>query len=121
METTNRSKHIDLTYLKQLSNGSNDFINQMISVFMAQTPEALDSMDKYLDKKDWKSLHGVAHKIKASFSFMGIKELENDINLIEEYALSQTNLNLLPDIISHLKNVCNEAMKELEIEKKSFL
>lgn len=120
METIS-NKHIDLTYLKQLSNGSNEFINEMISVFMEQTPIEISNLEKYLKAKDWKSLRAIAHKMKPSFSFMGIKELESTIKLIEEYAANETNLDLLPELISKIKNTCNEAIKELEVERKLFV
>ncbi|MES2285098.1 MAG: Hpt domain-containing protein [Bacteroidota bacterium] len=120
METITH-KHIDLTYLKQLSNGSNEFINEMISVFMEQTPIEISNLEKYLEAKDWKSLRAIAHKMKPSFSFMGMKELDSLIKSIEENAANETNLDLLPGMIIKLKNTCYEAMKELEIEQKSFL
>ena len=120
METITK-KHIDLTYLKQLSNGSNKFIDEMITVFMEQTPIEISNLEKYLLSKEWKSLRSTAHKMKPSFSFMGIKELENDIKLIEEYAANETNLDLLPGMIAKVKNICSEAIKELEVEKKLFL
>ncbi len=120
METRN-NKHIDLTYLKELSNGSNEFISQMITVFMAQTPEAISNMEKYFNAKEWKMLHGVAHKMKPSFSFMGIKELESVIHLIEEYSFNETHIDELPDLILKIKNVCKVALEELEVEKKTFL
>ena len=120
MKTTD-NKHIDLTYLKQLANGSNQFIIEMISVFMEQNPMEVASLEKYLKNKDWKSLHSVAHKMKPSFSFMGIKELESVIKLVNEYSATETNLNLLPEMISKIKTICKEALKELELEKKLFL
>ena len=120
METISH-KHIDLTYLKELSNGSKEFINEMISVFMEQTPVEIENLEKYLEAKDWKSLRAIAHKMKPSFSFMGIKELDVLIKLIEEYAANETNLDQLPEMISKIKNSSNEAIKELEIERKSFL
>lgn len=119
MEANN--EHIDLTYLKELSNGSNEFILQMISVFMAQTPEAIGDLEKHLDHKDWKALRAVAHKMKPSFSFMGIKELEPVIAAVEEYSKDETNLDELPAMISRIKNICLESMKELEAEKKAFM
>lgn len=120
MENIN-SKYVDLTYLKLLSNGSNEFICEMIDVFMAQIPEGLDEMDKHWNVKDWKSLHRAAHRMKPSFSFMGIKELENDIILIDEYSATETNINLLPPLISKLKRVCSIALQELKIEKQLFI
>lgn len=120
METITH-KHIDLTYLKQLSNGSKEFINEMITVFIEQTPIEISNLEKYLEAKDWKSLRAIAHKMKPSFSFMGIKEVDSLVKLIEEYASNETNLDQLPDMIAKAKNICNEAIKELKIEQKSFL
>ena len=119
METL-KNKHIDLTYLKQLSNGSNEFIGQMISIFMVQTPEALDQLDNYLKEKNWKLLKGVAHKMKPSFSFMGIKELESIIAMIEEHAANENQLDQLPELIFKIRSVCSLALLELEKEKKLF-
>ena len=120
METIT-NKHIDLTYLKKLSNGSNPFIIEMITVFLQQTPTEIENLEKHLKNKDWKALRATAHKMKPSVSFMGIAELENPIKLVEEYASNETNLEKLPELISTIKNSCNEAMKELDIEKKLFL
>lgn len=114
-------KHIDLTYLKELSNGSKEFINEMMSVFMEQTPIEIANLEKYLEAKDWKSLRAIAHKMKPSFSFMGIKELDVLIKMVEEYAANETNLEQLPEMIEKLKNISNEAIEELKIEQKSFL
>ncbi len=117
MET---AKHIDLTYLKQLASGSNQFIVEMIDAFLEQTPEELHNLEKYLNLQDWKLLRSTAHKIKPSFSFMGIKELEPVIKQVEEYAATQQNLELLPGMISQIKNVCTASLEELLIEKTIF-
>jgi HPt (histidine-containing phosphotransfer) domain-containing protein len=119
METTN-AKHIDLTYLKELSNGSNEFIMEMISVFIEQTPIEIANLEKHLAAKDWKSLRATAHKMKPSFSFMGIKELESVIKTVEEYSANETNLELLPEMVTKIKTVCTEAIEELATEKRLF-
>lgn len=119
MEPSN--KYIDLTYLKELSNGSNEFMTQMISIFMAQTPEALNSIELHLQKNEWKLLKGVVHKMKPSFGFMGIKEIENTVALMEKYCETETHLDELPSLIMRIKTVCFAALQELEIERKQFL
>jgi HPt (histidine-containing phosphotransfer) domain-containing protein len=109
-------KHIDLTYLKQLSNGSNEFVTEMMTVFSEQTPTELDKLEQELKAKDWKSLRATAHKIKPSLAFMGIKELEETIKQIEEYADKEINLVKLPEMIAKVKSVCESAMQELKEE-----
>jgi len=113
-------KHTDLTYLKELANGSNQFMNEMITLFITQTPEALSNIEKYHQNKDWKSLRTVVHKMKPSVSFVGLKEIENDVHIIEESAANETGLEQLPELISKVITVCREAIIELEEELKNF-
>lgn len=115
------NKHIDLSYLKQLSNGSNEFIAQMISIFMIQTPEALNTIETHLQKKEWKPIKALIHKMKPSFAFMGIKELEKIALEAEKYCETETHLDELPKLISQIRISCEQAMLELETEKNQFL
>jgi HPt (histidine-containing phosphotransfer) domain-containing protein len=117
---TNNQKHIDLTYLKELSNGSKEFITEMITVFMEQTPIEIANLEKHLEAKDWKALRGTAHKMKPSFSFMGIKELESVVKTLEENAGNETNLDILPGLVDKIKTVCAAAFEELSKEKPQF-
>jgi HPt (histidine-containing phosphotransfer) domain-containing protein len=118
---TNSKKNIDLTYLKELSNGSNEFIIQMITIFLKETPTAMDNIEQYVKTSNWDALRAAVHKMKPSFAFMGIKELESTINSIEKYSETKTNLDLIPDMISKVKTVLKAAIQELETVKKEFL
>jgi len=109
-------RHIDLSYLQKLANGSNEFIQQMITLFIEQTPEAVGKLEKHLAEHDWGSLGKVAHKMKPSVMFVGIKEIEKEVKLIEDYATSETHTEELPGMIAHVKTVCNEAISELKAE-----
>lgn len=111
-------KHTDLTYLKELANGSNQFITEMITLFIAQTPESLKNLEKHFQNKDWKSLRSTAHKMKPSISFVGLKEIEGDIRMIEEIATNEMGLERLPALISNVNQICKESLAELEEELK---
>lgn len=111
---TKPNPHADLSYLKEISNGSKEFIIEMISVFIREIPIEIDKLEKHLAAKDWKSLKSVAHKMKSTFSIMGIKELESDIKLMNDYAAQESNLDQLPAMIANTKKICIETVKELE-------
>lgn len=111
-------KHTDLAYLRELSSGNKKFVAEMITLFIQLTPEALDKLEKYLESKDWKLLRAIAHKMKPSITFVGIKELESDIRFVEEAAATETNLDKLPGLISKIKTICLAAISELEKELK---
>lgn len=118
---TNDNKYIDLDYLKQISNGSNEFIYQMISVFMEEIPNEIKNLEEHLAKKDWPALKATAHKMKPSFSFMGVKELEENIQAIETNCAEEKNLEQLPGLIERIKDITDEVISELEKEKKLFV
>ena len=118
---TNGNKYIDLDYLKQISNGSNEFIFQMITVFMEEIPIEIKNLETHLKNKDWPALRATSHKMKPSFSFMGVKELEESIHTIEEYCAAEKNLDQLPGLIESIKTITEDVIKELEKEKTLFV
>jgi HPt (histidine-containing phosphotransfer) domain-containing protein len=113
------NKHIDLEYLKQISNGSNEFVFQMITVFTDEIPGEVENLEKHLKNKDWKSLRATAHKMKPSFSFMGVKQLEEMVHSVEEFA--EGKQDQLPAVIENIRTITTEVVKELQEEKKKFM
>ena len=114
-------KHIDLSYLRQLSNGDNKFIKEMLSLFVDQTPDMLDRMTKYLELKDWKSLSSLAHKMKPSIMFVGLKEIEADLRMVEDYAGEVKHTEEISPMLSRIKNVCTAAVDEIKEEKEHLV
>lgn len=113
----NDNKYIDLTYLKQLSNGSEEFIDKMIGIFIEQTPEALSSLDSNLEAKNWPALRATAHKMKSSISIMGIKALEGVVGELEDSSSKEINLDKIPQLVEEVKRVSLAAIDELKVLK----
>jgi HPt (histidine-containing phosphotransfer) domain-containing protein len=113
-------KCTDLTYLKELAEGSNEFIVEMLDGFLTQTPEMLDNMAKYLHEKKWQELRGVAHKMKPTIDFVGIHSIKDTVKTVEQYAAEQIHLDLLPDLVTKVIQVCSTAITELKEEIKTF-
>ncbi|MEW6468794.1 MAG: PAS domain S-box protein [Bacteroidota bacterium] len=118
--TTAKGRHTDLTYLRELSNGSNKFIAEMITLFLEQTPDALSKMEKSVREKDWKTLRAIAHKIKPSIIFIGLKEIEKDIHDLEDFAAEEKNLDQVPPLIDKIRQVCSVALEELRADLSEF-
>jgi CheY-like chemotaxis protein/HPt (histidine-containing phosphotransfer) domain-containing protein len=112
--------HTDLTYLKGIANGSNEFITQMLNTFIEQTPQSLTRMENALKKKDWKSLRLIVHKIKPSITFTGLNEIINDIPVLEGYAAEESHLEAIPELVDKIKRVCTEALEELKEDLKEL-
>jgi HPt (histidine-containing phosphotransfer) domain-containing protein len=116
----NTYKLIDLTYLKDLSDGSDGFVEKMLLLFLEQMPEAISNLEKHFHNQDWNSLRTTAHKLKASYMFIGVKELPEMVGSVEEYAANRTKLDVLPVIISDIKNISHKILEELEKERQSL-
>jgi len=112
-----QKKHTDLSYLKQLSNGDNKFIHEMLKLFIDQTPDVLNRMSGYIESKDWKPLGSAAHKMKPSVMFVGLKEIETDLRNLEDYATEGKNIEQIPGIFNKIKDTCNIAIVELKEEQ----
>lgn len=118
--TVRSGKYTDLSYLKEISEGSSEFMRKMIETFIEETPKLLQAMDICLTEKNWNGLKNIAHKMKPSIDFMGIRSIWEAIKDIEWYAAEKINLNLLPGLVTKIKNVCRYALEELEIELTYF-
>lgn len=120
-ETKSKNKkYTDLTYLKELAEGSNEFMLEMINSFITDTPQTLNNMDGAFAGKRWPELKVIAHTMKSTADFMGIHSIKETVRNIEKYAEAKTDIGSLPSLIAKTKFVCVKAMEELKIEIKNI-
>ena len=115
----NNSKLIDLSYLNEISDGSNELINDLVYLFFKQIPEYQIALNDYYDKKDWDNLSRIAHKAKSAILMVGMNDLANELKKLEENAKEGRNINEYQEIIAKFVRESNTAVKELkEIRNK---
>ncbi len=113
------SKLIDLSYLNEISDGSNDLINDLVDLFFKQIPEYQIALNNFYVKKDWDNLSRIAHKAKSAILMVGMKDLANELRKLEENAKEGKNINEYQEIITKFVRESNIAVKELiEIRNK---
>ncbi|TRX70659.1 Hpt domain-containing protein [Carboxylicivirga sp. M1479] len=69
--------HINLGYLESITDGSQELIKELITIFIEQIPEFKEGFEEGINKKDWVKIAAVAHKAKSSVMSMGMEELGN--------------------------------------------
>jgi len=104
---------IDLTYLKNMSDGDNGLIKEMIDIFIEQVPEFISEMKSAIKNDDSKALAAVAHKAKSSVAVIGITELAEFFKKLEIIALNNERKNEYSEFLNYFETVSNEAIKEL--------
>lgn len=89
MSATNENAfNVDLSYLKEISGGSAEFIVEMIDVFIEQTPQYFENLKTAIDARDWKRTGDAAHKIKPTLAFIGAEDAKSAMAEIERIARS---------------------------------
>jgi len=69
----NQFRVVDLDYLRRVAVDEPQFIQEMISIFLQRTPEALRTIRDSINAKDMKTVWQTAHRMKPTFSYMGMK------------------------------------------------
>jgi CheY-like chemotaxis protein len=105
----------DMDFLRKVCHNDEQFIKEMITTFIANTPAAINEMQNNLDHKNWLQIGHTAHKLKPSIDFMGVKVLKPLIVEIEKNSMEGTHLNELPTLINTFANIANKVLKELSV------
>lgn len=107
-------KYTDLHYLIHRTKSNKALMEEMISLYLEQTPPLISIMKKSFEERDWESLQSAIHKIIPSFSIMGISsDFENMAKKVKEYATTMQHGEGMPDMVLQIEKVCTEACKEL--------
>ena len=94
---------LDLSYLKEMSGDSADFMIEMLDTLAVQIPLYLDDLLNAVAAKDWKATAGFAHKLKPTFYYVGREDVRDYIQVIENNAKELNNLDTMPSALQEIK------------------
>ncbi len=104
----------NLSYLKNMTDGNPDLIQELIDIFTSQADEYVSEMHDLYSNSDWQALSRLAHKAKSSVAIMGMNELSEMLKDFEILARDQKNVDKFPEYIEKFTCEINEACKELK-------
>ena len=106
----------NLDYLYQLSDGSPDFVLEMIQMFVSQVPPAIQEMKLAFPEKDWVKIKNIAHRLKPSPGFIGVQEMSGIFQSIEKNSSDIINEAIIEEMIIKAEKMTDRVVKELEEE-----
>jgi len=68
----NPDQDLDLSFLYDIADGSDEFVVETITMFLQQSPEILQEVENAINAKNWPAAASSAHKIKANLGFFGM-------------------------------------------------
>lgn len=86
MSNISPGQDLDLTFLTEIADGSDEFIVESIEMFLNQVPETLQIINKAIDDKNWQTVASAAHKIKPNLGFFGMPLSQELIQQVEAMA-----------------------------------
>lgn len=104
-ETTERKyPHPDLELLKEMAEGDDAFIKEIISLFLENGPGVVATIKESAASGDFDALKFAAHKILSDLAIVGIKSAIPDVEIIEKQAalknIPHSNIERAIDIIN---------------------
>ena len=110
------NKITDLSYLISICDNDPSFKVEMINTFLKNIPEILSEMESALSNKEWKKSGDLAHKLKPSFTFMGIDSAKDLILYIEKNGRLREHTEGISNSYNELKSIFKMASVELNNE-----
>lgn len=114
------SQTYNLSYLQEVSKGNLEFMLDMIQIFLTRTPETLAVLEQEICSQNWEMVGFYAHKLKATYAYMGMLELKELLIKIEKSAKQLENLHEIPIWYSSIVKQTEPALKEIA-EHKNLL
>jgi len=111
---------INLTYLRDMASGDTGFMEEIMEMFILQTPENMDKLQEFTQNKQWLEVKSLAHKMKSSVILVGIKELEELFIDLQKEAVGPNPEVVIPPLFQRAKTLCAIAVAELKVELKAI-
>lgn len=114
-----KAKCINLTYLKQRTKSNPVLMEEMIKLYLTQTPAIIKTIKESLANQNWHLVSAAAHKMIPSFAIVGIsQDFENIAKQIQVITTAPENIEEIMALVQQLEEVCEQACSELEQELK---
>jgi len=81
-------KDIDFSYLNELSDGNQEFIKEMIDLFVNKVPNDMKELEAAIAIKDYATIRGIAHTLRSSLSIFKLEALFEHLDPIEKESIA---------------------------------
>ncbi len=106
-----------LDKINEMAEGDQDFVNSVISVFLDEVPQDLESLETAIANMDYENVYKLAHKIKPNVDLLGMEQTRATALEIETLGKNPENSAEIEEKFPLLKKDIHQVISEL---KKDF-
>jgi len=108
-----KGKYVDLNVLNDFMEGDEVRMKRHIDLFLTKTPANLEEVSKALKRADYETIRITVHSMKPQLQMAGVNSGLELAQEIESHCREKSQLEMLPDLIGKLKEICENAISEL--------
>jgi response regulator RpfG family c-di-GMP phosphodiesterase len=110
-------KLYDLSRLRELSMGNEEFVRKMIILLEKEIPVVLAELQEGFEENDFAKMASAAHRVRPSLDYMGVDSLKSKINKIERLAREKQYSDQFPLLIREVGDTLRKVRIGLQNEK----
>jgi HPt (histidine-containing phosphotransfer) domain-containing protein len=107
-----------LKYLREGSDGDEEFLKMMIGMFLESTPLAIQMMYEGLAGSEWDKIRQEAHKLRSHLRYFGMIKAAVLTEEIERTATNNPTEQVLKELIDKVGLICQTCILQLREEFK---
>lgn len=101
---------VDFSYVEELADGKQDYMLQVLSIFMEHTPPGMEELNRLVrNTHDWDEISKQAHFLKSSVGIIRIKGMHEGLQEIETLARNQENKERITALVNELTETFSKA------------
>ncbi len=105
-----------LDKINEMAEGDQDFIVSVVTVFLEEVPEDLESLEKALEENNYEQVYQLAHKIKPNVDLLGMEQTRAAALEMETLGKSESNMSEIKSIFPSLKADIHQVVAELKTD-----
>ena len=109
--------HYNLSKVHALSDDDDDFVKEIVTLFVSEIPDDLYQIREGIEKNDHKHAYAYAHKIKPTLDLLGLNVAFEEILQIEAWTKTEGRKKDIIETYKIVKKQVEDAVKEM---KKDF-
>jgi len=111
---TTKTRLYSLEKLYEIDNTNDEFIREIISVFLNNIPANAKDLVKAVNEKNWDNVYFIAHKMKANIDLLNIKSIREEIRIVERNAKAKIHLNQIKNKVKFIYTIIQQCAKEMQ-------
>jgi HPt (histidine-containing phosphotransfer) domain-containing protein len=105
---------LDLTFLEEIADGSDEFIIESIDMFMVQTPQLMQDIAAGIASQNWPLTASASHKLKPNLGFFGMHVSQGLMQEIETMSKGgMPDVSVINNKYSTVKDIIDNNLNKL--------